>query len=80
MKWETHYVKTAEPDLRTLKLVKEMFMLHSDYSTNCNGYRSLCSIINEMDKQPVVEIKNDIEVSGNTINITDKSGVSSNGA
>lgn len=80
MKWETHYVNTVSPDLRTLKLVKEMFSLHSDGSTMCNGYRSLCSVIDEMDKQPIVEIKNEVEVSGNSIIITDKSGLSANGS
>ena len=53
-KFETHYVNTVKPDLRTLKLIKEMFLLHSDNSAMCNGYRSLCSIIDEMDKQPVI--------------------------
>ena len=49
-KWETHYANTANPDLRTLKLIRDMFNLHSDGSAVCNGYRSLCSLIEEMDK------------------------------
>lgn len=80
MKFETHYVKNVKPDLRTLKLIKEMFLLHSDNSAMCNGYRSLCSIIDEMDKQPVIEIKNEIEINGDTITLTDKSGLSTNGS
>lgn len=34
-------------DLETLKQVKTMFGYHSDYSTNCNGYHSLCKMIEE---------------------------------
>jgi len=80
MKFETHYVNNVKPDLRTLKLIKQMFDLHSDGSTMCNGYRSLCSIIDEMDKQPVIEIENEIKINGNTITVTDKSGLSANGS
>jgi len=34
-------------DLETLKHVKFSFELHSDNSTMCNGYRSLCRMIEE---------------------------------
>lgn len=34
-------------DLETLKHVKFSFELHSDHSTMCNGYRSLCRMIEE---------------------------------
>jgi len=74
MGWETHYVNTANPDLRTLKLVKQMFELHSDNSASCNGYRSLCGLIEEMEKPHLVEIKNEIKVDGNSVTLTDKSG------
>lgn len=32
-------------DLETLKYIKFTFDLHSDHSTMCNGYRSLCDKI-----------------------------------
>ena len=38
-------------DLETLKQVKFTFDLHSDHSTNCNGYRRLCEIIKEEEKE-----------------------------
>ena len=48
-------------DLETLKHVKFSFELHSDHSTMCNGYRSLCRMIEEKEgkvnenfAQPVV--------------------------
>lgn len=36
-------------DLETLKHVKFSFELHSDHSTMCNGYRSLCRMIEEVE-------------------------------
>lgn len=38
-------------DLETLKQVKFTFELHSDHSTNCNGYRRLCEMIIEAEKE-----------------------------
>lgn len=38
-------------DLETLKHVKFMFDIHSDHSTMCNGYNSLCRIIEEEEKK-----------------------------
>lgn len=35
-------------DLETLKYVKFMFDIHSDFSQQCNGYRSLCDLIETM--------------------------------
>lgn len=32
-------------DLKTLEQVKLMFDLHSDHSTNCNGYKNLLEMI-----------------------------------
>lgn len=34
-------------NLETLKHIKFTFDIHSDHSTMCNGYRSLCRIIEE---------------------------------
>jgi hypothetical protein len=34
-------------DLDTLKQVKFTFDIHSDHSTMCNGYYSLCRMIEE---------------------------------
>lgn len=34
-------------DLKTLLYVKQIFEIHSDWSTQCNGYRSLVSLIKE---------------------------------
>jgi len=73
MKWETHYSNNVNLDLRTLKLIKDMFRLHSDGSTSCNGYRSLCSLIEEMDKRPSIIVENEIKIEGNNMTITDKS-------
>jgi hypothetical protein len=36
-------------ELQILKEVKFMFDIHSDHSTQCNGYRSLCKTIEEME-------------------------------
>lgn len=38
-----------EIDLETLKYVQKMFRIHSDMSTKCNGYRSLCDLIEKME-------------------------------
>ena len=38
-------------DLETLKQVKFTFDIHSDQSTMCNGYRSLCRMIEEAEKE-----------------------------
>jgi hypothetical protein len=38
-------------DLETLKQVKLTFDIHSDHSTMCNGYRSLCRMIEEAEKE-----------------------------
>lgn len=35
-------------DLETLKHIKFIFELQSDHSTLCNGYKSLCLIIEEI--------------------------------
>jgi len=35
--------------LKTLKDVKFGFELHSDHSTQCNGYRSLCKQIKDLE-------------------------------
>lgn len=43
-------------DLETLKRVKFMFDIHSDHSTKCNGYRSLCTLI-EHEEKKATEIK-----------------------
>ncbi len=36
-----------ELDLYTLEWIKTMFTFHSDFSTKCNGYKSLCRLIKE---------------------------------
>jgi hypothetical protein len=36
-------------DLETLKWVKQCFDFHSDHSTQCNGYRTLCDQIKELE-------------------------------
>lgn len=38
-------------DLETLKYVKLAFDIHSDHSTMCNGYRSLCKMIEETEDE-----------------------------
>ena len=38
-------------DLETLKQVKFTFDIHSDHSIMCNGYRSLCRMIEEAEKE-----------------------------
>ncbi len=38
-------------DLETLKHVKFSFDIHSDHSTMCNGYRSLCRMIEEIEAE-----------------------------
>lgn len=38
-------MKNVRLDLYTLKYVKFMFNLHSDMSSSCNGYHSLCELI-----------------------------------
>jgi hypothetical protein len=40
-------MKTVKLDLPTLKHVKFMFELHSDHSTGCHGYKSLCRLIEQ---------------------------------
>lgn len=35
-------------DLYTLEQIKFIFGLHSDGSTSCNGYRSLCDLIEKV--------------------------------
>lgn len=42
-------LKDSELDLETLKHIKFMFELHSDHSAFCNGYRSLCRIIEDIE-------------------------------
>lgn len=37
--------------LETLKHVKFTFSIHSDYSTSCHGYKSLCRMIEEEEKK-----------------------------
>jgi hypothetical protein len=39
-------------DLDTLKAVRDMFQLHSDSSTSCNGYQTLITYIEEMENTP----------------------------
>jgi len=48
-----------ELDLETLKKVKNMFGYFSDHSTNCLGYRSLCEMIENMQKEKEPEINPD---------------------
>lgn len=38
-------------DLETLKHIKFLFDIHSDNSTMCNGYRSLCRMIEEIEAE-----------------------------
>jgi len=38
-------IDTVELDLYTLKYVKFVFDIHSDFSQQCNGYHSLCKLI-----------------------------------
>lgn len=38
-------------DLETLKQVKFTFDIHSDHSIMCNGYHSLCRMIEEAEKE-----------------------------
>jgi len=37
--------------LETLKQVKLMFDIQSDYSAMCNGYKILCAMIEEAEKE-----------------------------
>jgi hypothetical protein len=39
-------------ELEILMEVKQMFMFHSDYSTQCHGYRSLCDKIAKLESEP----------------------------
>lgn len=39
-----------KPDLETLRRVKFIFDIHSDHSSRCNGYRSLCDLIEKTEK------------------------------
>lgn len=41
-------------ELEILKEVKFMFDLHSDHSSMCNGYRSLCDKIEELEKTEII--------------------------
>lgn len=38
-------------DLETLKFIKYSFKLHSDHSTKCNGYNSLCRLIEKSESE-----------------------------
>lgn len=42
--------KYKDLDLKTLEFIKFTFDIHSDWSTNCNGYRSLCKCISDVKK------------------------------
>lgn len=42
-------------DLPTLEFVKFSFDIHSDHSTQCNGYKSLCQMIEETESLPLKE-------------------------
>jgi len=57
-------------DLETLKQVKFTFDIHSDHSTTCNGYRSLCRMIEEAEKEVNENLDNGIiaDVTGSKIN------------
>ena len=46
--YTTEYLKKL--DLATLKQIAFMFELHSDGSTQTNGYRSLIAIIEEIER------------------------------
>ncbi len=37
-------------DIKTLKRVRDMFMMHSDHSAFCNGFRSLEELIESQEK------------------------------
>jgi hypothetical protein len=43
-------MKTKDLDLKTLEWIQFCFKLHSDYSTQCLGYGSLCKLIEERKK------------------------------
>lgn len=42
-------------DLETLKRVKSIFDIHSDHSTMCNGYRTLCRMIEKQTNEQKIE-------------------------
>ena len=42
-------------DLETLKHIKLIFSIHSDFSTQCNGYHNLCEIIEKIESKPIEE-------------------------
>lgn len=42
-------------DLETLKHVKLLFDVQSDYSTKCNGYTSLCELIEKLENNKFKE-------------------------
>lgn len=47
-------------DLKTLRYIKLTFDLHSDHSTKCNGYNSLCRII-EQQESIIISTQYDIK-------------------
>lgn len=38
-------------DLYTLRYIKNRFIMFSDYSTNCLGYKSICSLIENIENE-----------------------------
>lgn len=42
-------------DLETLKHIKLIFSVHSDFSTQCNGYHNLCELIEKIESKPIEE-------------------------
>jgi len=52
-------VRVFEPNLETLKFVKQIFSIHSDMSTKCNGYNSLCQMIDQLEGNLISDISED---------------------
>lgn len=46
-------------DLVTLKHIKFMFDIHSDFSTKCNGYKSLLRIIDDVELEKKIIERNE---------------------
>ena len=48
-------MEKSKLDLETLKHVKFMFDIHSDFSTQCNGYKSICRMIKTKEDEMEME-------------------------
>lgn len=58
-------------DLETLKYIKSVFHLHSDFSCQCNGYHSLCRLIKNEELRLTQELyMQTVETTTSSPNIT----------